>query len=466
MENRENRFAIVGAGPNGLIAARAFRRGGLDVDILERHDAVGGIWNIDNPASPVYESCNFISDRAGSAMVGYPMPDGIPVFPAWHEVRDFMQAFARDHDLVKDVIFGKEVTKAYPTETDAGQRWVVETADGAQTLYRGVVWACGLQRTPYLPEIKGLDDFEGEVIHSSKYKSIEQVVGKRVLVVGAGNSGVDIVVDAAVAGKMAHLSVRRGYHFFPKMVFGQPIMQVLARTGKVPQAVTPLSDLTEAEAMQLALESVGDLTAFGLEKPDHEVGATHFIMNDQVMYQIAHGHLEAHRDIESMSGKTVTFVDGTSVEVDLIVLATGYVFDIPWLDPELLEWEGDSPVFHLGTISSKVEGLYAAGAVHFPGLTYLTWDRMIQLAVWDARRLMTGEGQEFRDEIMAWHPVLRNDNLIKTHRNLNQYDMAKLWAMSDELQERYGIEVPASAADDFYSRPWGSRKPVATAASA
>ena len=134
MENRENRFAIVGAGPNGLIAARAFKRGGLDVDILERHDAVGGIWNIDNPASPVYESCNFISDRAGSAMVGYPMPEGIPVFPAWHEVRDFMQAFARDHDLVKDVIFGKEVTKAYPTETDAGQRWVVETTDGAQAL--------------------------------------------------------------------------------------------------------------------------------------------------------------------------------------------------------------------------------------------------------------------------------------------------------------------------------------------
>ena len=460
MENRENSFAIVGAGPNGLIAARAFKRGGLDFDILERHDAVGGIWNIDNPASPVYESCNFISDRVGSAMVGYPMPDGIPVFPAWHEVRDFIQAFARDNDLEKNVIFDKEVTKAYPTETDAGQRWVVETADGQSTLYRGVVWACGLQRTPYLPEIKGLKDFEGEVMHSSKYKRVAQVLDKRVLVIGAGNSGVDIVVDAAIAGKMAHLSVRRGYHFFPKMVFGQPIMQVLARTGKVPQAVTPLSELTDAEAMQLALECVGDLTAFGLQKPDHEVGATHYVMNDQVLYQIAHGHLQAHQDIESISGKTVHFVGGTSAEVDLIICATGYVFDIPWLDPELLEWEEDSPVFHLGTIASKVEGLYAAGAVHFPGLTYLTWDRLIQIAVWDARRLMTGEGQEFRDEIMNYHPVLRNDNLLKTHRNLNQYDMPKLWAMSDELQSRYGIEVPATAADDFYDRA-PAQKPLA-----
>lgn len=204
--------------------------------------------------------------------------------------------------------------------------------------------------------------------------------------------------------------------------------------------------------MQLALESVGDLTSFGLQKPDHEVGATHYIMNDQVLYQIAHGHLQAHQDIESISEKTVQFVDGTTAEVDLIICATGYDFDIPWLDPKLLDWDEGSPKFHLGTIASKAEGLYAAGAVHFPGLTYMTWDRLIQLAVWDAKRLMTGEGQEFRDEIMNYNPVLKNDNLIETHRNINQYDMAKLMAMTDELQSRYGIEMPASAADDFYSR--------------
>lgn len=463
MENRENRFAIVGAGPNGLIAGRAFKRGGLEFDILERHTAIGGIWNIDNPESPVYDSCNFISDRVSSSFVGYPMPDGIPVFPAWHEVRDFMQAFSRDNGLDEYVIFGKSVTKAYPTETENGQRWVVETADGEQTLYRGVVWACGLQRTPYLPEINGLENFEGEVYHSSKYKNISQVVGKRVLVIGAGNSGVDIVCDAAVAGSMAHLSMRRGYHFFPKLVFGQPILRVLSRSGNVPQAVTPLSELTDAEAMQLALESVGDLTAFGLQKPDHEVGATHFIMNDQVLYQIAHGHLEPHQDVESISGKTVQFVGGTSAEVDVIILATGYVFDIPWIDPELLEWNQDSPEFHLGAVASKVEGLYAAGAVHFPGLTYLTWDRLIQLAVWDAKRLMTGEGQEFRDEIMSYDPVLRNDNLLKTHRNLNQHDMGKIIDMTEELQSRFGIEMPASPDDDFYSRPAAKKVAAASA---
>lgn len=314
------------------------------------------------------------------------------------------------------------------------------------------MWACGLQSTPHQPEIKGLDGFTGEIIHSSKYKRIDQVVGKRVLVVGAGNSGVDIVVDAAIAGSMAHLSVRRGYHFFPKLIFGQPILQVLSRTGTVPQAVTPLSELTEAEAMQLTLESVGDLTSFGLPKPDHEPGATHWVMNDQVLYQIAHGHLEAHQDIQAVDGKTVHFVDGTSAEVDLIILATGYRFDIPWLDPELVDWSQGAPKFHLGTLSSKVEGLYAAGAVHFPGLTYLTWDRLIQLAVWDAKRLMTGEGQEFRDEIMNYDPVLKNDNLIETHRNINQYDMGKLIDMTDELQKRYGIEMPTSADDDFYSR--------------
>ncbi|RRQ25311.1 NAD(P)/FAD-dependent oxidoreductase [Rhodococcus sp. Eu-32] len=452
MENRENRFAIVGAGPNGLIAARAFRRAGLDIDILERHDAVGGIWNIDNPHSPVYESCNFISDRVSSAMVGYPMPDGVPVFPTWHEVRDFMHAFARDNGLDEFVVTGKEVIEARPIDTAAGQRWIVKTADGVETLYRGVVWACGLQSSPYRPEIRGLEGFAGEVIHSSNYKRIDQVVGKRVLVIGAGNSGVDIVVDAAIAGSMAHLSVRRGYHFFPKLIFGQPILQVLSRTAKVPQAVTPLSELTDAEAMQLTLESVGDLTSFGLPKPDHEPGATHWVMNDQVLYQIAHGHLQAHQDVQSVDGKTVHFADGTSAEVDLIILATGYQFDIPWLDPKLLDWEQGAPKFHLGALSSKVEGLYAAGAVHFPGLTYLTWDRLIQVAVWDAKRLMTGEGQEFRDEIMSYDPVLKNDNLIATHRNINQYDMGKLIDMTEELQKRYGIEMPSSAADDFYNR--------------
>jgi cation diffusion facilitator CzcD-associated flavoprotein CzcO len=453
MKNLEHRFAIVGAGPNGLIAARAFKRAGLDFDVLERHNAAGGIWNIDNPESPVYESCNFISDRASSAFVGYPMPEDYPLFPTWHHVRDFLQAFSRDHDLENSVIFGKEVNCARPIDTENGQRWVVETSDGEQTMYRGVIWACGLQRTPYLPEISGLEDFEGEVYHSRDYKSVSQIVGKRVLVIGAGNSGVDIACDAAVAGEAAHLSMRRGYWFFPKIAYGQPILQILNRTARVPKGVTPLEEMTPAEAMQFALDGVGDLADFGLQRPDHEVGSTHYIMNDQVVYQIAHGHLEPHQDVKSVSGKTVEFVDGTSAEVDVIICATGFVFDIPWLDPELIDWNQDTPEFHLGTMSSKVEGLYAAGAVHFPGLTYFTWDRMIQIAVWDAKRLLTGEGQEFIDEVMNYKPVLKNDNLLETHRNLNQYDMEKLMAMTEEMQNRFGIEMPASPDDDFYSRP-------------
>ena len=103
---------IVGAGPGGLAATRAFLAQGLDVDCFERHDDVGGIWDQDNPGSPMYDAAHFISSRSMSGFHGYPMPDDLPDYPSHRQVLAYLRAFARDHDLYRAIELGTGVEHA------------------------------------------------------------------------------------------------------------------------------------------------------------------------------------------------------------------------------------------------------------------------------------------------------------------------------------------------------------------
>ena len=208
---------IIGAGPAGLAAARALKARGLPYTHLERHTAVGGLWDIDNPGTPLYESAHFISSRTMSAFSGYPMPDDYPDYPNHRQILAYLRGFADAYDLTDSIEFGVEVTAIEPT---ADGRWRVLRSDGTASEHDQVVAASGVQWDPIVPELP--DGYTGEVRHSVTYRSAEELKGRRVLVVGAGNSGCDIACDAARSADHAVLSVRRGYWFIPKHVFGIP----------------------------------------------------------------------------------------------------------------------------------------------------------------------------------------------------------------------------------------------------
>jgi cation diffusion facilitator CzcD-associated flavoprotein CzcO len=355
-----DRYCIIGAGPSGLATGRAFAEAGIPFDILERNHGVGGIWDMANERTPMYESAHFISSRTQSAFDDFPMPEGYPDYPGWRQIRDYLRAFAERYGLDDVVEFGVDVRRVEPADGSAGA-WDVVLGSGETRRYRGVVCATGHNWDPVIPVYPG--EFDGESYHSFEYRSLAEFAGKRVLVVGGGNSGCDIACDAAATAAKASISMRRGYHFLPKHIFGQPT-DAFFRSG--PHLPAWLAQPLLAGLLRVL---VGDLRRYGLPKPDHRVLETHPIVNSQLLHYLAHGDITARPDIAELRGRTVRFTDGTEDEFDLIVYATGYRASIPVLDESLLPAGAGVAPFFLNIFHER-PNLYAVGLFETDGAAY------------------------------------------------------------------------------------------------
>lgn len=377
------KYCIIGAGPAGLVTARAFMKEGIPFDWFERHSDVGGIWDMDNPGSPMYESAHFISSKYTSAFVGYPMPSEYPDYPTWEQIRDYIRSFARDFGLYDKVTLNTTVDSA--TAQPDGT-WTVVINGSQPRTYAGVVIATGTNWHPSEPNIPGADTFAGTMSHSVNFRTGTEFDGKRVLIVGAGNSGVDIACDAARHADAAFLSVRRGYRFVPKHIFGLPTDALLAGIIDPPRGVSLAGD-----ANKLIDTLVGDLTRLGLPQPDHDVLSSHPIMNTQVLYHMAHGDLVAKSDVARIHEKTVEFVDGTTEAIDHIVFATGYQYAVPFLNAPDLEWKNGRPQLYLRLFSREYDSLYFIGFAEFADAAYKRFEDMAHMIVMDIRLHATGE---------------------------------------------------------------------------
>lgn len=383
---------IVGAGPAGLAAAEALDRAGIAFEMVERHEGLGGIWDLENRGTPMYESAHFISSKTLSGFDGYPFPDDYPDYPTRPQVLDYLRAFARDRGLIDRISFGAEVEVA----ERSAEGWQVRLVDGGSRTYSHLVVATGHQWEPRMPSYPG--EFTGEEIHSREYRSPDLFRGRRVLVVGAGNSGCDIACDAAAAAAQAALSVRRGYWFFPKHLFGRP-SDVFAHGG--PNLPLRLEQLLLTGALKLL---VGDLTNYGLPAPDHRVLESHPIMNTQVLHYIGQGDLVARADVAELRGDRVLFKDGVEEPFDLIVWATGYEVSIPFLDRDVFDWRGTRPdlhlhQFHRSTEDLSVMGLFEVDAGAYPILSL------------QGRLLASAVAAQRGDEPLArrWRELRRSD---------------------------------------------------------
>ena len=211
------RFCILGAGTSGLAAAKNFLEAGIPFDVLEREDEIGGNWLYGNPSSSVYRSTRLISSKRLTEYTDFPMPDDYPEFPGQQQVWLYICDYARNFGLYPHIQFKTSVQSITP---DNGG-WSVTLTDGSSRRYRGVVIANGHNWDPNRPELPGT--FDGETMHSAEYKTPDVLKDRRVLVIGAGNSGCDIVVEAAGHAAAAFHSTRRGYHYLPKFLHGKPI---------------------------------------------------------------------------------------------------------------------------------------------------------------------------------------------------------------------------------------------------
>ncbi|MDX1620337.1 MAG: NAD(P)-binding domain-containing protein [Nitriliruptorales bacterium] len=347
-------YAVIGAGPSGLAAGRALKRDDIPFVVYERHDGIGGMWDITNPGTPIYESAHFISSRTLSALDGLPFPEDYPDYPRHDQLLAYLREFARRFRLEPHVRLSTGVERI---ERRPEGGWTVVLDNGEEVDHAGVIMASGSQWTPNLPDYPG--EWDGDAYHSKHYRSRDQLRDRRVLVVGAGNSGCDIACQAATAADAAAISTRRAYWIVPKHIFGQPT-DVFARStpGFVPGPV-------EQRFFAVLLRTVvGDLKRYGWPEPDHLPLATHPILNSEILLHLAHRDLVHRPDLERLEGDRVRFVDGTVEPYDLIIWATGYRLSWPYLDRDELRWpRPNDPGLFLNVFSRDHDDLFALGFV-------------------------------------------------------------------------------------------------------
>lgn len=425
------KYCLVGAGPAGLVMARALIKEGIPFDWYEKHSDVGGIWDMNNPGTPMYESCHFISSKYTSGFYGFPMSADLPDYPSASQILSYIRAFADKYDLKRRVTFGISVVDAQPIEND---QWRISFSDGRTEVFEGLINATGVTWHPNRPHIDGEERFKGEIIHSVQYRDPKEFDGKRVLIVGAGNSGVDIASDAATHASQAYLSVRRGYRFIPKYIFGVPTDALISGKIQPPKGVSITGDTTK-----MIDTLIGDLTRYGLPAPDHDLLASHPIMNTQVLHHLGHGDLIAKPDIQSIDESGVTFKDGSHVDLDTIVLATGYSYSVPYLEQSEDEWRDGRPQLYLRILSRKHLNLYFIGYAEFADAAYKRFDEMAQMVVIDIRARTTGEHyQELLELRKSDNPDLAGGHkYIESPRHTNYIEVETYLNYLAILRDRF-----------------------------
>ncbi|HEX7912081.1 MAG TPA: NAD(P)-binding domain-containing protein [Paraburkholderia sp.] len=360
---RGNATCIIGAGPGGLAAARALKSKGLPYDHFERHSDVGGIWDIENPGSPMYESAHFISSRDLSSFLGFPMPAHYADYPSSRQILEYVRSFAEAYGLYENIAFR---TSVEGLKKDAAGHWLVQFSDGSIRRYVAVICSTGSQWDPSMPAFQG--NFTGQLRHSVSYKSAQEFRGKRVLIVGAGNSGADIACDAASNANKAFISMRRGYYFVPKHMFGVPA-DVISEKG-------PHLPMWLARPVFGAILRIfnGDLTRLGLPKPDHRLFDSHPLLNSQLLHHLQHGNIAVKPDISHFDGDAVVFKDGSREYVDLVLCATGYKTTVPFAAEYFTLSGGTRPDLYLSIFSREHRNLFGTGFLETNSAAYKFFD--------------------------------------------------------------------------------------------
>lgn len=359
--------AVIGAGAAGLAATRELVARGYTVTCFDRDDRVGGHWNHD------YEALHLITPKSTSTFRDFPQPADYPAYPSRDQVIAYLRSFAERFDLLRHIELRTTVVDVRPSGSGNGLNgWQVELGTGETRSFDAVVVANGHLHRPHVPELPG--DFAGKVLHSVDYRNTGDLDGDRVLVIGAGNSGCDLAVDAAQSRRQVSISIRHGFVFMPKSILGRPRAEL--PTQRLPPK------LAAFVLRYLVRVSVGRPEQYnGLPKPaTRDLTKQRSIVNDLLPYWIQHGRVKVRPAVAEVRGSTVTFTDGTSGDFDTILLATGFRYEASFLDQSVLKRENDMPRrWASGTLVDGLANLYFVGLIAPMGAQWPVYDQQAAL---------------------------------------------------------------------------------------
>jgi dimethylaniline monooxygenase (N-oxide forming) len=357
------KVCIIGAGSSGIVAAQVLDSRGIAFDCFEKGSFVGGNWRYenDNGMSSAYRSLHINTSRRVMAYKTLPMPDHYPDYPDHFQMAAYFDEYVDHFGLRPKIRFRTEVLSAAPV--DGGWEVTIEDADGKRETnrYRGVVVANGHHWDPRWPEpaFPGSEEFEGEQIHVHHYREPDVLPGKRVLVLGIGNSATDVAVESSRIADATFISMRRGAYVIPKYINGKPIDELSNPiTSMLPIAI---QRFFAARALGVA---AGNMTTYGLPKPDHKLFEAHPTVSSELLPRLGHGDIRVKPNIDHFSGgRTIRFADGSEEEIDLVVYCTGYKITFPFFDPEVIAAPDNRLPLYRRVVPVERPGLYFIGFI-------------------------------------------------------------------------------------------------------
>ncbi len=329
---------IIGAGSSGIAAAKVLNQCGIPFDCFEKGDRVGGNWVFGNSngMSSAYRSLHINTSRERMEYSDFPMPSHYPDFPHHTHIAEYFRAYVEHFGFGGRITFNTGVAKA---ERDADGTWTVTLDTGESRQYDALLVANGHHWDARWPEPRFPGDFDGEEMHAHHYVDNEPMKNKKVLILGMGNSAMDIAVESSFVADKTFLAARRGAWIIPKYILGRPMDQQMT-DPRIPFAVK------QKLLKRVLLTTVGPPERYGLLKPDHDVFHAHPTVSSDILSRVAHGEITPKPNIAELRGDRVKFTDASLEPIDLIVYCTGYKVTFPFFNPDFISApDNDMPLF-------------------------------------------------------------------------------------------------------------------------
>jgi len=353
-------ICLIGAGSCGIVAAKTFQEHGLAFDCFEKGSGIGGNWryNNDNGLSSAYRSLHINTNRDVMAFSDYPMPREYPMFPHHSQILAYFESYV-DHFGFRDRITFQTTVTDVSRNPDGTYR-VTTDRPGCGGNYRHVVVANGHHWSPRYPEPPFPGSFTGDTLHSHDYKDPEQIRGKNLLIVGIGNSAVDIACEAArlYSGRVV-ISTRSGAYILPNWLMGLPFDSLAnPLTAKLP---LPLQRGLLGLSLWLAR---GRQSSYGVPVPQRPLLSEHPTISQDLLNLAGRGLIRFKPNIRAFHGAEVEFEDGTREAFDMVVYATGYRGSFPFFREGFFRVEQTNDLqLYKRVVHPDFPGLYFLGLI-------------------------------------------------------------------------------------------------------
>lgn len=336
------RIAVIGAGVSGLSSIKCCLDEGLEPVCFERTGDIGGLWRFEeNPEegrASIYQSVIINTSKEMMCFSDYPIPDHFPNFMPNSQVMEYFRMYAKEFGLLKYIHFKTSVSsvKKRPDFSTSGQWEVVTECEGKKekNVFDGVMVCTGHHTNAHLPlnTFPGIEKFKGVYLHSREYKNPQPFTGKRVIVIGIGNSGGDLAVEISHTAKQVFLSTRRGSWILNRVGDNGYPTDVVVSSRLLYFLKNILGDSVANSLLERRLNQRFDHAMFGL-KPKHRFLSQHPTVNDDLPNRIISGRVKVKGNVKEFTETAAIFDDDSREDdIDAVVFATGYSFAFPFLE--------------------------------------------------------------------------------------------------------------------------------------